>query len=199
MYKSYVTKQSIEWRYLSVTGYLESLPPTSLLESRVSQFLELGSNRPLVSTPPITVSLLPTTSSSSAASLQANPPSDPTTAEQQADILKQALDLALGSSSEQLPNQMGSLSSINTGLPALPTKLLHRIWANEYIDFAELPPARNKQRALPHYLEGIECSWYKCTSWTALRRLSQTSPHGPSALQCIVLPYCRSNQVEHQT
>ena len=130
--------------------------PNLTLESRVSQFLELGSNRPLVSTPPITASLLPTTSSSSssAASLQANLPSDPTTAEQQTDILKQALDLALGSSSDQLPNQMGSLSSINAGLPALPTKLLHRIWANEYIDFAELPPARNKQRALPHYLEG---------------------------------------------
>ena len=49
---------------------------------------------------------------------------------------------------------MGSLSSINVGLPALPTKLLHRVWANEYINFAELPPARNKQKALPHYLEG---------------------------------------------
>ena len=44
--------------------------------------------------------------------------------------------------------------SINEGLPALPTKLLHKIWANEYVDFSELPPAKSKPRALPHYLEG---------------------------------------------
>ena len=47
----------------------------------------------------------------------------------------------------------GSLVSINAGLPALPTKLLNKIWANEYIDFAELPPARSKPRSLPHYLK----------------------------------------------
>ena len=111
---------------------------------------------PLITSPLITTPLPPTIpcSSSSVASTQANLPSDPGSVDQQADILKQALDLALGSSTDQQLNQQGSLSSINAGLPALPTKLLHRIWANDYVDFAELPPARNKQRALPHYLEG---------------------------------------------
>ena len=52
------------------------------------------------------------------------------------------------------PTTGGALVSINAGLPALPTKLLNKIWANEYIDFAELPPARSKPRSLPHYLEG---------------------------------------------
>ena len=75
-------------------------------------------------------------------------------ADYQRDILKQALDLALGSSTDTRIPQPGALVSINAGLPALPTKLLNKIWANEYIDFAELPPARSKPRSLPHYLEG---------------------------------------------
>lgn len=54
---------------------------------------------------------------------------------------------------QQFP-QPRAVISINEGLPALPTKLLHRIWANEYIDFTELPPAKSKPRSLPHYLEG---------------------------------------------
>ena len=32
--------------------------------------------------------------------------------------------------------------TIGTGLPALPKKLIARVLANEYIDFAELPPAK---------------------------------------------------------
>ena len=74
--------------------------------------------------------------------------------EYQRDILKQALDLALWSSTDSQTPQPGALTSISAGLPALPTKLLHKIWANEYIDFSELPPAKSKQRSLPHYLEG---------------------------------------------
>ena len=31
---------------------------------------------------------------------------------------------------------------LGKGLPALPKKLLERIWAEEYVDFSELPPAR---------------------------------------------------------
>ena len=43
---------------------------------------------------------------------------------------------------------------LGTGLPALSKKLVSRILNNEYIDFAELPPAKGKSRMLPHSLEG---------------------------------------------
>ena len=68
--------------------------------------------------------------------------------------MKQALDLALGSGTDTQTQQQRSLAPINAGLPALLTKLLHRIWANEYIDFAELPPAKSKPRSFPSDLEG---------------------------------------------
>ena len=61
---------------------------------------------------------------------------------------------SVGSSTNSQTPQPGALTSISAGLPALPTKLLHKVWANEYIDFSELPPAKSKQRSLPHYLEG---------------------------------------------
>ena len=44
--------------------------------------------------------------------------------------------------------------NVGTGLPALPKKLVERIRANEYIDFADLPPAKGKSRPLPQSLEG---------------------------------------------
>lgn len=40
------------------------------------------------------------------------------------------------------------------GLPALPRKVVDRILANEYVDFAELPPAKGKVRGLNHSGEG---------------------------------------------
>ena len=46
------------------------------------------------------------------------------------------------------------LISINEELLAISLKLLHKTWANKYIDFAELPLAKSKPRSLPHYLEG---------------------------------------------
>ena len=46
------------------------------------------------------------------------------------------------------------LISINEKLLAILLKLLHKTWANKYIDFAELPLAKSKPRSLPHYLEG---------------------------------------------
>ena len=53
-----------------------------------------------------------------------------------------------------VPLQPRAMTSINAALPALPVKLLQRIWAGEYIDFAELPPAKSTPRSLPHYLQG---------------------------------------------
>lgn len=40
------------------------------------------------------------------------------------------------------------------GLAVLPKKLVARIWANEYINFSEHPPAKGKVRALNQSLEG---------------------------------------------
>ena len=43
---------------------------------------------------------------------------------------------------------------LGTGLPALPKKLIARILANEYVDLAELPPAKGKARPMTQALEG---------------------------------------------
>ena len=47
------------------------------------------------------------------------------------------------------------MTSINSALQALPTKLLHRMWARKYIDFGDLRASGKKQATLaPHYLQG---------------------------------------------
>jgi hypothetical protein len=46
------------------------------------------------------------------------------------------------------------LVSLGVGLPAIPARLVQKIKANQYIDFAELPPAKGKNRLLPQSLEG---------------------------------------------
>jgi hypothetical protein len=46
------------------------------------------------------------------------------------------------------------LMTVGVGLPALPKKLVAKILANQYVDFAELPPAKGKSRPLPQGLEG---------------------------------------------
>ena len=47
-----------------------------------------------------------------------------------------------------------SLVPLGPGLPALPKKLVDRIRGQEYIDFAELPPAKGKNRPPPQTTEG---------------------------------------------
>ena len=47
-----------------------------------------------------------------------------------------------------------NLVCLGSGLPALQKRLIDRIWANEYVDFTELPPARGKQRPPPQAAEG---------------------------------------------
>ena len=44
--------------------------------------------------------------------------------------------------------------SVGTGFPALTKKMIKKIRANTYIDFAELPPAKGKSRSLPQILDG---------------------------------------------
>ena len=50
------------------------------------------------------------------------------------------------------------MTSINLALPALPTKLLQRTWAEEYIDFADLPLTYMKQAMLTTPLLTRTCS-----------------------------------------
>ena len=69
----------------------------------------------------------------------------------QIDSLLSKLDNDEGGSSSHPPMQ---LVTIGTGLPALSKKLVARVLANEYIDFAELPPAKGKGRPMPQSLEG---------------------------------------------
>ena len=44
--------------------------------------------------------------------------------------------------------------NVGAGLPALPKKLVEQIRVNEYIDFADLPPAKGQNRPLLQSLEG---------------------------------------------
>ena len=43
---------------------------------------------------------------------------------------------------------------MGSGLAAIPKKLVAKILVKEYIDFAELPPAKGKGRPMPQSLEG---------------------------------------------
>ena len=46
------------------------------------------------------------------------------------------------------------LVSIGVSIPALQKELVDKIRANEYVDFAELPPAKGKGRPVPQSVEG---------------------------------------------
>ena len=56
--------------------------------------------------------------------------------------------------SEQVSKQLQPLVAVGQGFQALPRKLVERIQANEYVDFADLPPAKGKSRPASHSLEG---------------------------------------------
>ena len=47
-----------------------------------------------------------------------------------------------------------TLVPAGAGLAALPKRLVEKMLAGEYVDFAELPPAKGKARAVPQALEG---------------------------------------------
>ena len=67
------------------------------------------------------------------------------------DSLLAKLNTSLEDTNIQMPTP---LVTMGTGLPALPKKLVAKILANEYIDFAELPLARGKTRPASQALEG---------------------------------------------
>lgn len=66
-------------------------------------------------------------------------------------VAKLITSYSMENTSIQIPTP---LITMVAGLPELPKKLVAKILANEYIDFAELPPARGKARPAPQVLEG---------------------------------------------
>ena len=54
----------------------------------------------------------------------------------------------------EVPVRPSSSVATGEGLPALPKKWVERIQAGDYIDFAELPPAKGKVKGTPSSLEG---------------------------------------------
>lgn len=59
-----------------------------------------------------------------------------------------------GAGELKTPTASQQLVSVGMGLPSLPRKMVDRIRANEYVDFAELPPARGKGRPMSQAMEG---------------------------------------------
>ena len=47
-----------------------------------------------------------------------------------------------------------SMVPTGEGLPSLPKKCVDKILAGEFMDFAELPPAKGKEKAIPQAGEG---------------------------------------------
>ena len=52
------------------------------------------------------------------------------------------------------PKITPSMVTTGEGLPSLPKKCVEKILAGEFIDFAELPPAKGKVKSIPHAMEG---------------------------------------------
>ena len=46
------------------------------------------------------------------------------------------------------------LVQVGAGFPALPKKVVERILSNQYVEFAELPPAKRNSRQMTQALEG---------------------------------------------
>ena len=68
----------------------------------------------------------------------------------QTDSLLAKLNPSMEDTSAQMPTLLVTMGTV---LPSLPKKLVVKIFAKEYIDFAELPPARGKARPAPQALE----------------------------------------------
>lgn len=92
---------------VSVIDYLEAMPSWATLENRLNQFLELGSQ--------------PATSAARASVRPVNltPFKQSNTADQQIDIIKQALEASLGANHDTYSSpQLKGATSINQGQPA---------------------------------------------------------------------------------
>ena len=60
----------------------------------------------------------------------------------------------LSESAEKEAARVPSPFLAGSGLPAVPGKTAEKIWAGEYVDFSDLPPARGKAKSLPSSMEG---------------------------------------------
>ena len=127
---------------ISPTGTLAQLPSAEqMLESQVDRLVELNQDPPgIMATPE---------SGDNSRALRQHSPQNP-----KFESLSQALSHVMGTPLEVAGRPTSSLDSLGGGIPALLKKLLKRIWADEYIDFSELPPAKGRQRNMPHHLEG---------------------------------------------
>ena len=115
-----------------VTGQeiLGCLPtPAQMLESQINQFMEVA-DAAGIPPPTQTVPLGPP---------QAGVNEESRHHQQQADILSSALEQAINGPPEAPTQTLNTTVVIGEGLPALPKRLLQKIWANEYIDLSDLP------------------------------------------------------------
>ena len=84
---------------------------------------------------------------------QANPPPVlPTTRENQLNSLVKVLETANSTGTNE--GQSSSSISFGRGLASLPNKLVEQIRANQYVDFADLPPARSQAKPVSQLLAG---------------------------------------------
>ena len=60
----------------------------------------------------------------------------------------------LADAAEKETAKTSSLYYLGSGLPAVPRKTAEKIWAGEYVDFSDLPPARGKSKSFPSSVEG---------------------------------------------
>ena len=93
----------------------------------------------------------------------------------------------MGSAETSTLSLQQSLVPLGPGLPALPKKLVDRIRGQEYIDFAELPPAKGKNRPpekIDHLHRQPRGRLWSCRQqiWPQPAEQSRTWPHGYSAL-----------------
>lgn len=72
-------------------------------------------------------------------------------AEELARLGVQAFDEATPAAAKK---QEQAMTAIGTGLAALTSKVVEKMKAGEYVDFADLPPAKGKSRPAPQLLEG---------------------------------------------
>ena len=97
-------------------------------------------------------------------------------------IVALALDNALNSSGDNaaVSHIQNSMIPIGESLPALPRNLLQKIWANDYIDFTELPPAKGSPTSMPHFMEGRVL----LVQWQELENHKKAIPDFATWAQC---------------
>ena len=77
---------------------------------------------------------------------------NPTEQEDSSNIVARLMSELKGKS--EYPIAAPSMAATGEGLPSLPKRCVKKILAGEFIDFAELPPAKGKVKSIPHAMEG---------------------------------------------